>query len=358
MNLVAVIMAGGVGTRFWPLSRENKPKQLLNLSGRNIMLNDTILRYESLIPLENNIIVTNETLGDALNRVLLDKVPRENILKEPLSKNTAACILYAALFAKKKYGDSLMVVIPSDHYITDNESFRKVLQKTCEIAKDTEQLVTVGIKPAFPSTGYGYIKFNQAYYNNISNVYSVSEFVEKPNFEKAKHFLESGDYLWNSGIFIWKTSIILENFQRYLPRLYNSMYTIYEHLGTEMERELLAKIYPDLPNISIDYGILERSEDVLVVPGDFGWSDIGSWDVLGAIFPPDNNGNIIKAKHVGINTLNTIIYGGDRLIATIAIDNLIIAETDDAILICPRDQAQRVKEIVDLLKEEGMSEFI
>ena len=359
MTLISVILAGGGGTRFWPLSRQNRPKQLLNLSGNDIMLNDTILRYQDVIPLENTVIVTNQTQAELLNTMLIDQVPRENILKEPIGRNTAACILYAALFIKKKYGDAVMTVLPSDHYFTDVEGFRNILRKTCEAAASTGKLITIGIKPTFAATGYGYIRYSKDNKEELPvDVFPVSEFVEKPAYEKAQKYIASGNYLWNSGMFVWQVSVILENFQRYLPRLYKSMMKIYDDLGTVKETEVIAKIYPELQSISIDYGILERSDEVLVIPGDFGWNDVGSWDALGAIFPPDENGNIVKANHLGIGTENSIIYGTDQLIATINVDNLIISATRDAILICPKDQAQNVKDIVELLKEKGMKEYI
>lgn len=356
MNRFAVIMAGGGGTRFWPLSRQNKPKQLLNLSGNDIMINDTILRYENVISIENTIIVTNKSQVSLLEDILLEQIPRDNILKEPVGKNTAACILYAALYLHKKYDDCVMVVLPSDHYITNEESYRAVLEKACQLAEKTDNLVTIGIKPSFPSTGYGYINFNK---NKLQNeAFEVNEFVEKPSFEKAKQYLSSGDYLWNSGMFLWRTSKIIECFQRYLPRLYKNMMHAYEDIGTDREQEAIAEVYPQLQNISIDYGILERSDDVIVIPGDFGWNDVGSWDALGGIFSPDDEGNIVKAKHIGVGTKNSIIFGNGRLIATIGIDNLIIAETGDAILVCPKDKAQDVKIIVDILKEKGMSDYV
>jgi mannose-1-phosphate guanylyltransferase len=359
MNLVTVILAGGGGTRFWPLSRQNKPKQLINISGNDVMLNDTILRYQDVIPLQNTVIVTNKNQAELLGKVLVDQVPRENILQEPIGRNTAACILYAALFIRKKYGDVVMVVLPSDHYFTDVEGFRTVLRKSCKTATITGKLLTIGIKPTFAATGYGYINFTKNKSESLPpDVYPVNEFVEKPVFERAKEYLASGNYLWNSGMFVWQVPVILDNFKRYLPRLYKSMMNIYEYLGTEKEQEYIGKVYPELQSISIDYGILERSDEVLVIPGDFGWNDVGSWDALGAIFPPDENGNIIKANHLGMNTKNSIIYGTGQLIATINVDSLIVAVTNDAILICPKDQAQNVKGLVDLLKEKGMREYI
>jgi mannose-1-phosphate guanylyltransferase len=359
MNKFATILAGGGGTRFWPLSRQVLPKQLLNISGNGIMLNDTIARFEGIIPLENTIVVTNRSQAELLEKIMHSSVQKRNILIEPTARNTAASILYAALFIEKSHGDSVMVVLPSDHYITDEAQFKKTLDEACTVAIETSQIVTIGIKPTFPSTGYGYISYrNKPTSTSPCAVYDVVEFVEKPNFQKAQTYLSSGHYLWNSGIFIWKTSVIIENFKRYLPRLYNTMLPLRDYLGTEEETAKINEIFPTLQSISIDYGILERSDEVVVVSGDFGWNDIGSWDALGAIFPPDEFGNIVKANHIGIETRNSIVYGNGRLITTIGIDGLIIADTEDALLICPKDKAQAVKEMVDMLKEKGMLEYI
>jgi mannose-1-phosphate guanylyltransferase len=359
LNKFATILAGGGGTRFWPLSRQEMPKQLLNISGNDIMLNDTIGRFEGIIPLENTIVVTNQSQAVLLQEKMHSSVLPENILVEPVARNTAASILYAALYIEKQHGDSVMVVLPSDHYITDDEKFKKTLDEACTVAMESDRIVTIGIKPTFASTGYGYISYeNLPMMTSPCAVYDVAEFVEKPNLQKAQGYLASGHYLWNSGIFIWKTSVIIENFKRYLPRLYKTLLPLSVYLGTEREEEMIRAIYPTLQNISIDYGILERCDEVVVVAGDFGWNDIGSWDALGAIFPPDELGNIVKANHLGIDTKNSIVYGNGRLITTIGVDGLIIADTEDALLICPKDQAQSVKEMVELLKEKGMREYI
>ncbi|MRN55279.1 mannose-1-phosphate guanylyltransferase [Paenibacillus monticola] len=359
MNRFATILAGGGGTRFWPLSRQETPKQLLNISGNDIMLNDTIERFKGIIPQENTVIVTNRSQAVLMESIMHSSVSRKNILIEPVARNTAASILFAAFSIDKAHGDSLMVVLPSDHYITDEDQFRLTLDEACTVAMESDKIVTIGIKPTFPSTGYGYIAFDkEPLSTNPVAIYEVAEFVEKPSFKKAQGYLTSGNYLWNSGIFIWKTSVVIDNFKRYLPRLYKTMLPIRDCLGTEQEEEVINQIYPTLQSISIDYGILERSDDVVVLSGQFGWNDIGSWDALGAIFPPDEAGNIIKANHVGIDTHNSIIYGNGRLITTFGVDGFIIADTEDALLICPKDKAQSVKEIVDLLKERGMTEYI
>jgi len=359
MNRYATILAGGGGTRFWPLSRQELPKQLLNISGHDIMLNDTIARFDGVVPLENTIVVTNRSQAAMLERMMHNSVPRNHILVEPVARNTAASILYAALFIEKHYGTSLMVVLPSDHHVTDVDQFRLKLEDACTVALYSDKIVTIGIKPTFPATGYGYISLRgEPTVTEPCAVHEVVEFVEKPDFIRAQSYVSSGHHLWNSGMFFWKTSVIIENFKRYLPRLHKTMLPIGEALGTNRAEATINEIFPFIPNISIDYGILERSDEVVVVSGDFGWNDIGSWDALGAIFPPDQFGNIVKANHIGIQTRNSIVYGNGRLIATIGIDGLIIADTEDALLICPKDNAQAVKEIVSMLKGKGMHEYL
>ncbi|MCX8128624.1 MAG: mannose-1-phosphate guanylyltransferase [Clostridia bacterium] len=358
MDKYAVIMAGGGGTRFWPISRQHKPKQLLNISGNDVMINETIKRLLPLIDIRNIYIVTNEKQGEIIGNLIMKDFPKENILYEPVGRNTSACIAYAAFTIRKKSEDAVMCILPSDHYISDENRFIKLMDSAFRSAKTTDKLITIGIKPSFPSTGYGYIRYNKEMDKTADFMYPVEEFVEKPNITLAKSYLEDGNYLWNSGMFIWRASIILDNINRYMPRLYKSFNNIYEHIGTKSEKEMLGKIYPSLQSISIDYGILERSDDVMVIPGEFGWNDVGSWDSLGFIFPTDENGNIVKAKHIGLDTKNSIIYSSGKLIATIGLENLIIADAGDAILICPKEKAQDVKALVEKLKSCDMGDYI
>lgn len=359
MKVYGVIMAGGGGTRFWPLSRQTMPKQLLNLSGNDALINETINRISSFIDRKNIFIVTNERQNEPLKEVVATNCLDEHILLEPVARNTAACIGYAAFEIIKKYGDGIMCVFPADHYIKDEIEFKNILERAIKVANDTDKLITIGIRPTFPSTGYGYINFN----NDSSNyyegqAYDVIEFIEKPNFEKAKVYVDSGKYLWNSGIFVWKVSTILENFKRFLPKVYNKLEEISKYFGTDKETVKLKEIYPTIPSISIDYGIMERSDDVLVIPGYFGWSDVGSWDALGALYEPDENGNIIKGEHINIDTENSILYSDKRLIATIGLNDVIVVETDDAVLVCSKNRSQDVKKIVEKLKEQGREEYI
>lgn len=357
MNKYAVIMAGGGGTRFWPLSRQHMPKQLLNISGNDVMINESIKRLLVIIPLDNIFVVTNKNQSDIINQLILSEFPRANILFEPIGRNTAACIAYASMVIAQKCRDAVMCVLPSDHYISKEDEFRQLLEKAYISAEKTEKLITIGVKPTFPSTGYGYICYNL---DNtvVEGTYEVNSFIEKPHIEKAMEYLKNRNYLWNSGMFIWKVSTILDNLNRFLPKLFKTISKVGEFIGTDKEYTAIEAVYPELQSISIDFGIMERSDDVLVIPGDFGWNDVGSWDALGAIFPGDENGNIVKAKHISIETKNSIIYSENRLIATIGLEDLIIADTEDAVLICPKNKAQEVKGLVELMKIKGMEEYI
>jgi mannose-1-phosphate guanylyltransferase len=379
------ILPGGGGTRFWPLSRQSQPTQLLNLSGSDILLNDTIDRTCGVVPLENTVVATNRGQAAKIAEVIRKGVPPGNILGEPAGRNTAACILYAALHVMKKYGDSVMAVLPSDPYISDVAGYRAVLGDACDAAAATGKLVTIGIKPGFVSTAYGYIRRKAAPLSAgaaygagavtgaggggagpagaagaRAAVYEAAEFVEKPGYETAKRYVESGEYLWNSGMFIWKASVILENFERYLPRLYHAFQSAAGDIGGPGEAAALDAIYAKLPSISIDYGIMERSDEVLLLEGDFGWSDVGSWDALGAIYPPDELGNVVHANTAHLDTRGSVIYGEGqkRLIAAIGVNNLIIADTPDAVLVCPMGRAQDVRALVDLLREKGLTEYL
>ncbi len=355
MNVFSIIMAGGGGTRFWPLSRQCRPKQLLNLGGSDAMINETIKRNAAVISYNNTFIVTNQSQSEILKEILLEGVPRENVLSEPVGRNTTACIAYAASKIHKRYGDSIISIFPSDAYINKEEEYLNVLVRAIKFAEENDSFITLGIRPAFAATGYGYIKYSP--HDRHEGICFVEEFIEKPNSEKAKLYLNSGNYLWNSGILVCRTGVILDNIRRFLPKLYKQIETLSEYYDTVQETEMLNTIYPLLQSVSVDYGILERSDDVMVIPGDFGWNDVGSWDMLGVVFPPDKNGNIVKAEHVGIDTKNTIVYG-NSLIATVGVEDMIIIKTDDALLICPKSRAQEVKDIVELLKDSGKLQYV
>ncbi len=356
MNTYGVIMAGGGGTRFWPLSRQSKPKQLLNLSGQGLMINETIDRISDIINPKDIFIVTNKNQYEIMKEMVVGEVLENHILSEPAARNTAACIGYAAFEIIKKYGDGVMCIFPSDHYIKNKIELQNTLKKAMIEAETTDKLITIGIMPTFPSTGYGYINFDAN--NSKDSFLDVLEFVEKPNFKLAKQYCDSKQYVWNSGMFIWKASVILDNFKRFLPKVYQYLEEISFSMLTPLECETIHRIYPLIPSISIDYGIMERSNDVKVIIGDFGWNDIGSWDTLGELYDIDPFGNVIKGDQINLNTKNCISYSDSRFIATIGVEDLIIVETKDAVLVCKKDQAQDVKLVVDQIKDSGQLKYL
>jgi mannose-1-phosphate guanylyltransferase len=355
MKCYGVIMAGGGGTRFWPLSRQEKPKQMLNLSGNDLMINETIDRIAETIPNDDVFIVTNEKQADRMKVCVNGRVKTDHILSEPSARNTAACIGYAAFEIVKKYGDGIMCIFPSDHFIKNNIEFNRILKEAVNAAETQDKLVTIGINPTFPSTGYGYIKYDK-FENAVAK--KVMEFKEKPDHETAKAYLESGNYAWNSGMFIWKASTILKNFERYLPKVYECLIEISNDMCTDSEAKTIERVYPLIPSISIDYGIMERSSDVIVISGEFGWNDVGSWDMLDVLYDVDENGNVIHGEQINIDTTNCISYSSGKLISTIGVDNLVIVETGDAVLVCSKDRVQDVKKIVDELKERNMIQYL
>ncbi len=349
MEKYGVIMAGGGGTRFWPLSREKTPKQLLNLSGKDVMLNEAIDRLARVIDYKNIFIVTNKRQKEAVLGAVNGRISDNHILSEPAARNTAACIGYAAMEIIKKYGDGIMVITPSDAYIKQETRFARVLETAVKAAEEADMLVTIGITPTFAATGYGYIQFEKS----EQAVKKVLRFVEKPNKEKAEEYLESGDFVWNSGMFIWRASTILQKFSVYLPEVYACLEQIAEAFGTKKEAETVNAVYPTIPSVSVDYGIMEKCNDILVVPGEFGWNDVGSWDMFNVLHREDEAGNIRIGETIAFETKNTTIYSSGKLVATIGVENLVVVETPDAVLVCTKDKAQDVKKIVDELKNKG-----
>lgn len=354
MNVFGVIMAGGGGTRFWPLSRRETPKQLLNLSGKEVMVNETVDRLSRVANKDNIFIVTNKTQVEKMRSVTNGRVRSEHILSEPSARNTAACVGYAAIKILKTYGDGVMVITPSDAYIKDEAEYARVLSIAVEEAKNTNDLLTVGITPTFPATGYGYIHFEKS----EGAVKKVSEFVEKPNREKAEEYLATGEYVWNSGMFIWKASVILEKFKTLLPDVYADLLKLSEGFGTEKETEILNEVYPAIRSISIDYGIMEKSDNIKVVPGEFGWNDVGSWDMMGVLHAQDEDENVTVGNVLSIDTKNSVLYSSGKLVAVVGMDNVVVVETPDAVMVLPKDKAQDVKKIVDALKLQKKEELL
>lgn len=355
MKRYGVIMAGGGGTRFWPLSRKARPKQFLNLTGKDILVNETIDRLPESISREDVFIVTNAAHAKLTLEETAGRVREDHILAEPAARNTAACIGYAAMEIVRKYEDGVMCILPSDSYIRNVEEYRSVIDRAAEAAEKTDRLVTIGIKPTFPSTGYGYIKRKEAGENGWT---PVEEFVEKPGLETARAYLEDGSYLWNSGMFVWRASTILRKLEALLPDIYACLQELGEAFGSPGEKEALERIYPAIPKISIDYGIMERSKDVLVLEGDFGWNDVGSFDALEALYEADENGNLRYGEFAGVDARNCICYSDNKLIAAVGVEDLIVVNTEDAVLVCRKDRAQDVKEIVEELRTRGKEEYL
>ncbi len=348
-------MAGGRGERLWPMSRQQRPKQFLSLTGgEKTMIQLTVERLQPLIELEDIYIVTNQSYRE-LVKEQLPGLPAENILAEPMARNTAPCIALAAAAIANKYEDALMCVLPSDHLIKYTAMFLDVLRRAGKVAEKGENLVTIGITPTYPETGYGYIRFAPAGENGS---YRVERFVEKPALTAAKEYLSSGQYLWNSGMFVWKLSTIRENFRRFLPRIYEGMEEIRAACKAKDFESTLERCFTAFPSESIDYGIMEKAQDIYVIPGSFGWDDVGSWLALERINRTNEFGNAVSGDVVTINTKDTIIRGGKRLIAAVGVEDLIVVDTEDAVLICAKDSTAEIKKVIENLKICNRNELI
>jgi len=352
-------MAGGTGTRFWPKSRKKTPKQLLSITGTESMIRQTFRRLVPMIPAEQIHVVTNCDQLDGV-REHLPELPAANLIGEPCGRSTAACIGLAAVRIAKTDPQGIMVITPSDSYIDPPSAFREVIDLACRTAHSGDAMVVIGIPPAYPSTGYGYIhRGRPAREESGVKVFDVLEFKEKPDGKTAAEFVRSGEYYWNSGSFIWKVSTIMEAFREFMPDLHAALGRIAESVGTPRENEVLAAQYEGLESISIDYGVMEYARNVKVVEATYVWDDVGSWRSIENLRERDAAGNVLEGKLLALDSSNcTVIGNQDHLIATVGIDNLIIVHTPDATLVCRKDQAQDVRKIVDILKERGMTQFL
>lgn len=358
--LHTLIMAGGGGTRFWPRSRQKKPKQFLTLTGERTLLQQALDRIEAVAPPENTWIITSAAHEEEVGKQL-PSVPADHIVGEPVGRDTAACIGLGAALIRRRDADAVMLVMPADHVIEPEQEFRRALHVAEGMAREhPKALVTLGIPPTYPATGYGYIH-RGAHLGHRQGipVFRVKAFREKPGVEVAEQMVASGEFFWNCGIFCWRADTILDSLHQQQPALAAACERIAQSWPTPERQSVLQHEYDALPRVSIDYAVMEKAPEVLVVEAPYRWDDVGSWLALERLHPQDADGNTILANHAGIHTRGCVVVGdSDRLIATVGVDNLLIIQDGDAILVADRRDEGTVKQIVELLKKKGLEKFL
>jgi len=356
-DVYAVILAGGGGTRLWPLSRLAQPKHLLCLCGEDTMLHQTYARVLPLIPPERMMSVTVAGHGETV-RAQLPAIPPSNIVVEPQGRSTGPCVGLMATLIHKRDPDAIMVSLHADHAVEDEDGFRRVLQAAIEAA-EAGHLVTLGIVPTEAATGYGYVGRGELLGRVGGHpVYVVERFTEKPDVATASTFVGSGRYFWNSGIFVWKVSRVLGEFRRLRPRLHAQLMAIQPALDTPRQSEAVARAWADVEPISVDEGIMEGAQDVVVIPADIGWNDVGCWTAVADQSTANGDGNVLTGECVVVDCRDTFVHSSGRLVAAMGLEGIVIVETPDAVLVCPRERAQDVKTIVDRLRAEGKQQYL
>lgn len=356
-TLNILILAGGLGTRLWPSSREHMPKHLLSLTGEHSLLRETYLRIAPLVEPHQVYVATAAAHADQV-RDQLPELPPENILVEPMGKGTAPCIGLAALHMRRKNPDAVMASLHADHVILDPEGFRAALKAAVALAEQG-YIATLGITPRWAETGFGYIERGQPVDDAVAMpAYHVIQFTEKPNADRARQFVESGRYYWNSGIFVWKLSRILDDMRHLLPELSAALDEIDCALDSPHACAVLERVWPTIQPITVDVGIMEKARRVAVIPISVGWNDVGSWKAVAEVIPADEDGNVVHGEHIALDTTGTLIWGGKRLVAAIGLRDMIIVDTDDVLLVCPKDRAQDVKALVDMLRKENKRQYL
>jgi mannose-1-phosphate guanylyltransferase len=360
----AVILAGGRGTRFWPRSRTRTPKQLLNIVGKDTMLEQTVARLRPLIPADRIWTVTNAEQTSAVKKQL--PAARKRVLTEPIGRNTAAAIALAAIHVRQAAkGDALMAVLPADHFIAQPDKYRKIVSAALELAREPGRMIVLGIPPTRPDTGFGYVeRFGDALESNGFPAFAVRRFTEKPALELAKEYVASGNFQWNAGMFFWRVSTFLDNLETFLPKTHEALESLAETIGKKTYERRLRAIYPKLENISVDYAILEnatRQEGpprVFVIPADIGWSDIGSWAAVYELLAKQSGDNVLAGRGLALDATGNFLYSPTKFIAAIGIRDLIVVDTPDALLIVPRERAQDVAKIVKSLEERKQNKLL
>ena len=351
-----IIIAGGSGTRFWPYSREKKPKQLLKIVDKTSLIRLTVDRLLSFVKSEKIYIVANRELC----KFISDEIPeisRNNFIIEPSGKNTAPAIGLAAIHIYKKDPEGIMAIYPADQIIKGKTDFKNSILEAEKIINNKPSLIALGIKPTYPATGYGYVQFNNIK-KKPENYFKVKTFAEKPPYNIAEKFIKSGDFLWNSGIFIWQAEIILLEFKTFLPELHDSLSMVFDAIDTNQYELVLKREWKIVQSISIDYGILEKAKNVYIIPVNFEWVDMGSWKAFYDYNKKNKNGNVTKGKVIVLDTTNSLVMSPDRLTAILGVDNLVVINTEDVTLILPKDKSEDVKNIINNLKENNKKEYI
>jgi mannose-1-phosphate guanylyltransferase len=365
LTIHAVILAGGRGTRFWPRSRTRTPKQLLNIVGKQTMLEQTVARLRSLIAPERTWTVTNAEQAGEVGKQL-PAPARRRVLTEPVGRNTAAAIALAALHVRHAArGDALLAVLPADHFIANPERYRVIVRAAFEMAQEKGRMVVLGIPPTRPETGFGYIeRMGEALDSRGFPVFAVRRFTEKPSLAVAKEYAGCGDYHWNAGMFFWRVSTFLENLKNYLPKTHQALESLASSIGKRSYEKQLRAVYPTLENISVDYAILEpgtrepgRSR-VFVIPADVGWSDIGSWTAVYELLAKHSGENILAGSGYTLDAVGNFLWSPSKFVAAIGVRDLVVVDTPDALLICPRERAQDVGKIVKKLEDEGRKDLL
>lgn len=352
------IMAGGIGSRFWPMSRTNYPKQFLDiLNSGKTLIQATYDRFASFIPKENIFVVTSNEYVNIVKKQL-PALPIQNILGEPSRKNTAPCIAYISFKLQQLDPHAAFIVAPSDHIITDTIAFKKVCLEALSFVNKHNAFITLGIKPAYPNTGYGYIQYEQQ--SVTDNVYKVKTFTEKPNLELAKTFIASGEFLWNAGIFVWQVKSIVQAFEKFLPEMNELFVAEKERFNTPEEDKALHQIYPLCTNISIDFGIMEKADNVYVIPSSFGWSDLGTWNSAYENYGKDDLENALAGRNVMVFDAHRCIVHtqDDKLVVVQGLEDYIVVDTDDVLLICKKEKEQEIKEYVAEVKRNKGEKYI
>ncbi len=354
MNLYPVIMAGGSGTRFWPLSRKSRPKQFLPLGTDLPLITDTAKRLAGLAKLKDTFVVCGKVHAGPTAK-LVKGLPRANILVEPSARNTAPAIALAVAHVSARDPEGVLAVLPSDHHVANVKGFKETLATAADVAND-HFIVTVGIKPSRPETGYGYVQRGE---DRKDGSFSVKKFAEKPDLEKAKAYLASGDFLWNGGIFVFRADTMKAAFKEHMPALFTALEKIEKAVGTRNYAKVLAREFPKMEATSIDYGIAEKAKNIAVVPGDFGWSDVGSFAAVSEVKPTDARGNVTQGKNaLVIDSDGSVVISHKRLLAVVGVKDLVVVDAGDAILVVPKDKAQDVRKIVEALKAKKLDKLL